>query len=157
MASINIRVIKQSDAEHVLTLINKSFPAAINRNMIKKDIVEAISNNNTYGLWVDGVFVATATYRACYDNGWKGQGYMTYLAVDPKHRRKGYATLLVEHATKELKETDSPCLAVSVLAENKIASSFWEKCGFEVYATEQKHDEYRNDNGTFNYYAKWFS
>ena len=102
-----------------------------------------------------GELVGTAIYGACYDkedDGWNGEGCIRYLAIHPEHRRKGHATWIIKRAIADLKQWDSPCIAVSVLAEDKVVIKMWEDFGFKYYDTHSL-DEY----GTHGYsYALWF-
>ena len=147
--------------QSVVDLLDTSFP--VSREFIERDLKEIQkhpkANGDIYGLWVNETLVGTAIYGAIYDHptsqpdgdAWEGQGLIRYLAVHPEHRRKGYAAWIIKKAIADLKQLDSPCIAVSVLAEDKVAVKMWEDFGFKYYET-RKQDEY----GTHNSYALWF-
>ena len=159
---MDFRKIEPSDFENIVSLLDASFP--IGRERIDRDLREIRknprANGHTYGLWLDGVLIGTATYGACYgyqDNQpggeeWQGQGAMRYLAIHKDYRCKGYATWIINKAIADLKEASSPCLCVAVLAEDKIGVSMFESLGFQYYDTF-KTDAY----GTHQSYALWFN
>ena len=152
---IDFRKIETSDFDAILELLDNSFP--VNRERIEKDLKEIQKNPKSegeiHGLWIDHKLVGTATYGACYhkDDGWNGEGFIRYLAIHPDHRRKGHATRIIKKAIAYLKEVGSPCVAVSVLAEDKVVVKIWEDFGFEKYG-DISTDEY----GTHQSYALWF-
>ena len=153
--------IQPSDFEAVMDLLDTSFP--VSREFIERDLKEIQkhpkANGDIYGLWVNETLVGTAIYGAIYDypssqpdgDAWDGQGLIRYLAVHPEHRRKGYATWIIKRAIEDLKQLNSPCIAVSVLAKDTVAVKMWEDFGFKYYETH-KQDEY----GTYDSYALWF-
>ena len=153
--------IQPSDFQAILDLLDTAFP--VSRAVIERDLKEIQkhpkANGEIHGLWVDGELVGTATYGAIHgstssggdDEVWDGEGLIRYLTIDPKHRRKGYATWIIKKAIADLKQVGSPCVAVSVLAEDTVAVKMWEDFGFEYYDTHTR-DEY----GTHHSYALWF-
>lgn len=147
--------IKDSDFETVLDLLDISFP--VSRAFIERDLKEIQENPKTqgeiHGLWVGGKLVGTATYAAIHDkdHGWNGEGTIRYLAIDPNHRRRRYATWIIEKIIADLKELGSPSVNVSVLAEDKVVVKMWKNFGFEYYDTHCQ-DKY----GTHHAYALWF-
>lgn len=152
--------IQPSDFQAVVDLLDTVFP--VSRAFIERDLREIQkhpkANGEIHGLWVDGELVGTATYGAIYgspssqpDGAWDGQGLIRYLAVHPEHRRKKYATWIIKKAIEDIKQVGSPCVAVSVLAEDIMGVKMWKDFGFEYYGT-QKQDEY----GTHHSYALWF-
>ena len=154
--------IQPSDFQSILDLLDKSFP--VSREFIERDLREIQknpkANGEIHGLWVDGILVGTATYGALYgktssqpdDEAWDGEGLIRYLAIHPYHRRKGYATWIINKAIKDLKELGSPCVAVSVLAEDAVAIKMWEDFSFEKYG-----DTFTDKHGfTHHSYALWF-
>ena len=145
--------IQSSDFQSVVDLLDTSFP--VSREFIEKELKETLkhpkANGEIHGLWIDGTLVATATYGACYGEDWNGEGFMRFLAVHPEHRRKGYATWIIKRAIEDLKQVNSGCLAISVLAEDTVAVKIWEDFGFKYYDTHAQ-DEY----GTHHSYVLWF-
>ena len=154
--------IQLSDFESVVDLLDTSFP--VTRDFIERDLREiqknSKANGDIYGLWIDGKLVGTVTYGAIYgvttsqpdSEVWEGEGLIRYLSIDPKHRRKGYATWIIKQALKDLKEVGSPCVAISVLAEDTVAAKMWEDFGFKNY-----DDTYTDGLGfTHHSYALWF-
>ena len=153
--------IQSSDFQGVVDLLDESFQ--VSRELIERDLKEIQGNPKTggdiYGLWVDETLVGTVVYGAIYgtpscqsDEAWEGEGEIRYLAIDPKHRRKGYATWIIKKAIEDLKQVGSPCVAVSVLAGDKVAEKIWEGFGFKKDNEAYTTDEY----GTHDSYALWF-
>lgn len=54
------------------------------------------------------------------------------LVVDPAHRRRGVATLLLRAAMREAERRGARRLTLRVLAHNAAARSLYEACGFAV-------------------------
>ena len=151
---VSFRKIKGSEFEAILQLLDMSFP--ITRQQIENDLRETQkypkANGDIYGLWVGGKLVGTVIYGALYveDEDWNGEGLIRYLAVHPKHRRKGYASWIIKRSIVDLKQAKSPCVVISVLVEDKIAVKIWKGFGFEYYDT-QEPDAY----GTHHNYVLW--
>ena len=139
--------IQPSDFKAVVDLLDTAFP--VSRDFIERDLREIQknpkANGEIHGLWVDGTLVGTATYGALYDfpssqpdgEAWEGQGLIRYLAIHPKHRRKGYATWIIKKAIEDIKQVGSPCVAICVLAEDTVAVKMWEDFGFKYYDTHR--------------------
>ena len=154
--------IKPSEFQSVVDLLDKSFP--VSRDFIERDLKEIQkhpkANGEIHGLWVDKTLVGTATYGAIYGTtssqpdgeAWDGQGLIRYLAIHPEHRRKGYATWIIKRAIEDLKQVSSPCVALSVVADDTVAIKMWEDFGFKQY-----DDAYTDELGfTHHSYALWF-
>jgi ribosomal protein S18 acetylase RimI-like enzyme len=62
-------------------------------------------------------------------NGWRGSFYR--LAVHPKHRRRGLATLLVRHGETRLRERGAVRLDAVVASDDAAAMSFWGAVGYD--------------------------
>ena len=158
---MDFRKIRPDEFDAVLDLLDKSFP--VSRGHIKRDLriiqQNPKGNGEIYGLFTEGQLIATAAYGRCYglqsnqaqSEMWDGEACLRYLAVDEAHRRKKYASWIVDKVIKDMKEAGSPCLAVAALAEDEVAVRFWENKGFEHYDTF-KSDEY----GTHRSYVLWF-
>lgn len=84
-----------------------------------------IVEQTTYGLYVNGVLVAIATYHA----EWKTI-YGVY--VDEEYRRKGYARKLLEFI-----KSNHPIHHIHVIIGNKPALRFYETLGFKLHPVMQ--------------------
>ena len=84
-------------------------------------------------LFVVGVlgFNLVATVMAGYDGH---RGWVNYLAVAEKHRRRGFGRTLMQHVEARLKEMGCPKLNMQVRATNRAVLAFYERIG---YAEEQ--------------------
>jgi ribosomal protein S18 acetylase RimI-like enzyme len=58
------------------------------------------------------------------------RGWLNYLAVDPAHRLRGYARLLVEHAERALMARGCPKVSLQVRLANAAATAFYRKLGY---------------------------
>jgi len=63
--------------------------------------------------------------------GYEGhRGWLNYLAVDPAHRLRGYARLLVDHAERALVARGCPKVNLQVRLANAAATAFYRKLGY---------------------------
>jgi len=62
-------------------------------------------------------------------DGWRGSFYR--LAVSPKHRRKGLATMLLREGERRLRERGAVRLTAIVADDDRSAMSFWRAAGYE--------------------------
>lgn len=74
----------------------------------------------------DGLIIASAMF------GYEGhRGWVNYLAVDPSHQRKGYATQLMEHGEHLLRAVGCPKLNLQVRSTNASTLAFYESLGYK--------------------------
>jgi ribosomal protein S18 acetylase RimI-like enzyme len=66
-------------------------------------------------------------------DGWRGSLYR--LAVSPKHRRKGLATMLLREGERRLRERGAVRLTAIVADDEAGAMAFWQAAGYE----QQQH------------------
>lgn len=69
-----------------------------------------------------------ATVMAGYDGH---RGWINYLAVDPKHRRRGIGRAMMDEAEKELRAAGCPKINLQVRRTNTQVMAFYEKIGFQ--------------------------
>lgn len=152
------KVIDLTEMDEVIDLLDVSF--AVSRDVIKRDLAETLSNPRENGkihrLRLDGKLIATATYGSIFDGeSWNGESYIRYLAVHPDHRRKGYATRIIQKIMDDTQAVGSPSIYVSVLQSDSISADIWKRLGFELYDTsagEEDPDKY----DVHDYYAYHF-
>ncbi len=82
---------------------------------------------------LDGVLAGSLI--AAWD-GWRGSFYR--LAVLPRHRRKGLATMLLREGERRLRERGASRLTAIFADEDPIAMSFWRAAGYA-----RQHDRTR--------------
>src|SRR5262245_47478251 len=76
---------------------------------------------------IDGMIVATVMA------GYEGhRGWLNYVAVDPKHQRKGLARQIVAEAEKLLGAAGCPKINLQVRTANQQAIEFYKRIGFGV-------------------------
>ncbi|MFM7008039.1 MAG: GNAT family acetyltransferase [Betaproteobacteria bacterium] len=74
----------------------------------------------------NGLIVASAMF------GYEGhRGWVNYLAVDPSHQRKGYATQLMQHGERLLRAVGCPKLNLQVRSTNASTLAFYESLGYK--------------------------
>ncbi len=74
----------------------------------------------------DGQIIASAMF------GYEGhRGWVNYLAVDPSHQRKGYATQLMQHGERLLRAVGCPKLNLQVRSTNASTLAFYESLGYQ--------------------------
>ena len=158
------KVIEPTEMDEVVELLNISFP--VDKDFIKRDLAEIAAapreNGETHRLRNDGELIATATYgqvfgvshRQLGDDAWNGEAIIRYLAVHPEHRRKGYASWIIEKIMDDTQALGSPCLCVSVLQSDTVAAAIWKRRGFELYDTTTPED--CSEYGPHDSYVYWF-
>ena len=151
------KVIAYTEMDEVIDLLDVSFP--VRRDVVKRDLAKIWANPRENGkihrLRLDGKLIATATYGQIFDGEfWNGESYIRYMAVHPDHRRKGYATKIIQKIMDDTQAVGSPSLNVSVLQSDSVCADIWKSHGFELYDTSPSEEfpEY----GTHDYYAYCF-
>ena len=71
---------------------------------------------------------------ACYHNS-DGQMHWTNLAVDPVHRRKSVANVLLGHILDRAREQGCELIFLEVRPSNETARKFYESAGFSIIDT----------------------
>src|SRR5262245_13901944 len=79
---------------------------------------------------VEGTVVATA--MAGYDGH---RGWVYYLAVDPAHRRRGYAREMMAAVEARLRALGCAKINLLIRHDNREARGFYERIGFHENAT----------------------
>jgi ribosomal protein S18 acetylase RimI-like enzyme len=75
----------------------------------------------------DGQIIATV--MAGYDGH---RGWINYLAVDPRHRRSGLGTRMMEEAEARLRAAGCPKINLQVRASNAAVIEFYRAIGFKM-------------------------
>lgn len=123
---IDIRAFRAADEPEVVRLWTE---CGLTRswNDPHKDILRKLSVQP--GLFlvglVDGAIVATA--MAGFDGH---RGWVNYLAVAEKHRRRGCASRMMQRIEKELEALGCPKLNIQIRAGNAAVVAFYEKLGY---------------------------
>jgi ribosomal protein S18 acetylase RimI-like enzyme len=68
-----------------------------------------------------------ATVMAGYDGH---RGWVNYLAVAEKHRRRGFGKILIQYVEACLKDLGCPKLNMQVRATNRAVLAFYERLGY---------------------------
>ena len=125
-ASIHIRPFEPKDEEPVVALWNR---CALVRplNDPREDIRRKAEVRPDLFLVgsVDGQIVATV--MAGYDGH---RGWLNYLAVDPRHQRKGLGRDIVLAAERLLRDSGCPKINLQVRTSNQGALEFYRRIGY---------------------------
>jgi GNAT superfamily N-acetyltransferase len=155
-SSMDWKVIEPTEMDAVVDLLNISFP--VGKDYIKRELAEFAAasrdNGGIYRLRIDGELIATATYEQCFEGDWNGETYLRFFAVHPEHRRKGYATFIIQKIMDDAEALGSPCLCLSVLSSDSVCTGIWKRRGFELYNTSPCKDY--PEFGTHDSYVYWF-
>jgi ribosomal protein S18 acetylase RimI-like enzyme len=123
---LEIRSFQQPDAEQVVDLWRRC-GLVTETNDPRSDIRRKLRVNPEWflvGLVGDQL---VATCMAGYEGH---RGWVNYLAVAPRHRRKGYAGRLMEEAEKRLKAAGCPKINLQVRETNLDVIQFYQSIGF---------------------------
>ena len=112
-----IRVFQHSDMEAVLNIEEQAFPKTAYDKRTFQEF--AASSPDTFLLYIDSG--ETAAYIMYWPNG-----HIVSVAVQPRHRRKGIGTRLVERAVQSC----HGFARIEVRKSNAGAQSFYRKLGF---------------------------
>jgi ribosomal protein S18 acetylase RimI-like enzyme len=74
---------------------------------------------------LDGAIVATV--MAGFDGH---RGWVNYLAVDERHRRRGLGRLLMQRVEQDLQALGCPKVNIQIRAENAAVVAFYERLGY---------------------------
>ncbi len=70
---------------------------------------------------------------ACVIAGYEGhRGWLNYLAVSPKHQRRGYARAIVDEAERLLRQAGCPKINLQVRTSNHGVIEFYRRLGYTV-------------------------
>ncbi|MBN1504050.1 MAG: GNAT family acetyltransferase [Candidatus Eisenbacteria bacterium] len=124
---MEIREFLESDEEPVLRLWNEC-GLVVPWNDPHRDILRKLKVQRELFLvgCCDGEVVATAMV------GYNGhRGWVNYLAVSPKCRRKGYGREMMDAAEARLKKLGCPKINLQVRSGNAEAVGFYERIGYK--------------------------
>lgn len=124
-----IRPIEDSDLEAVAALWREVFPDNPPWNVPEDDIRRklVIQRQLFFVAEYDSLLVGTA--MAGYDGH---RGWVYYVAVDPKYRRKGIGEALMRRVEADLRKMGCTKLNLQVRASNKGVIEFYKKIGYGV-------------------------
>lgn len=91
----------------------------------------------------NAIIVGFAVYMQIFE-----QAELLSIAIDPRHRRKGYAKMLIEQMSANLMRGGAEQLFLEVRVSNQPAISLYEKMGFKAisrrkgyYPTKDGHED----------------
>ncbi len=128
MEDLSIRPYRPDDKENIIKLWDDC-NLIVPWNDPEKDIERKLKVNPELFLVgvLEGQLVATCMI------GYEGhRGWINYLAVDPKHQRKGIACLMMEEAENILRKAGCPKINLQVRETNTAVIKFYESIGYKV-------------------------
>jgi len=124
-----IRPFKDSDTETVAALWREVFPNNPPWNVPEKDIRKKLEVQRELFIVAEINSTIIGTAMAGYDGH---RGWVYYVAVSPKYRRKGIGDSLMRRVEDELIKMGCTKLNLQVRASNKDVIEFYEKLGYNV-------------------------
>lgn len=126
---MELRPYSESDEAAVAELWREVFPDAPSWNHPETDIQRKLSVQRELFIVATLGSEIVGTAMAGYDGH---RGWVHYVTVSPRHRRKGIGTALMDNVEKKLAILGCPKLNLQVRASNDAAVSFYENLGYEV-------------------------
>ena len=123
---LHIRIYNDMDKESVISLWEECGLTTPENDPVR-DIELKTSFQNEF--FFVGIYdsIITATLMAGYDGH---RGWINYLGVLPRYRKKGFAREMILHAVKELKNLGCPKINLQVRNTNLSVIEFYKKIGF---------------------------
>ncbi len=126
---MEIRPYAESDEAAVAALWREIFPDAPAHNVPEQDIWRKLSVQRELFIVAceDEELIGTA--MAGFDGH---RGWVHFVAVSPRHRKRGVATALMSRVERDLAELGCPKLNLQVRAENIGVVAFYRKLGYAI-------------------------
>ena len=140
MSEITIRNCTINDIPHIIELMKELKVVASSTNdFIEEDIASMLNEMDTKPNFymnlvveTDGLvvgFISAIFYKTLYHKG--GTALINELIINYKYRDKGIGRMLVENIKSEAIKRGMDELEVGTELDNKLAQSFYKKCGFD--------------------------
>lgn len=138
---MEIRHIRKDDDRLAISHIYEEGWKFAYRGIVPQDYLDSIEE----GRWVpyldkegvgslvaaeNGTLIGTSSYSKSRWEQFHGFGEIISIYLLPQYTGKGYGRLLLEAAAGELEKLGYQDIFLWVLAENRNARNFYEKCGF---------------------------
>lgn len=126
---MEVRAYREDDRDGVIALWREVFPDAPPHNQPAADIERklAVEPDLFFVAEEEGLIIGTAM---CGYDGHRGWVY--YVAVAPRHRRRGVGTALMSSVERSLAALGCPKINLQVRAPDLQAVSFYESLGYTV-------------------------
>ena len=126
---VEIRNVKESDLEKVYEIERISFKEPYTKTLL---LIYSKICNDTFLVLEDtneilGYIIGLVKWRIL--------GHIISLAIHPKHRRKGYAKVLINELLKRFKKHGVKVVRLEVRVSNKHAINLYLKIGFKIAYT----------------------
>ena len=127
--NIKIRPYGESDESAIVTLWREVFPESPPWNQPEADIQRKLSIQKDLFLVATYKDRVVGTAMAGYDGH---RGWIYYLAVQKKYRRKGIGTALMSNVEARLTGLGCPKLNLQVRVGNESVVAFYNKLGYDI-------------------------
>ena len=126
LPGLSIRAFREADEAEIITLWDT---CGLLRpwNDPHKDIARKLTVQRELFLVGSVAEQIVATVMAGYDGH---RGWINYLAVDPMHRRQGFARLLVTEVEGRLRDLGCAKINLQIRRDNREAIAFYGRIGF---------------------------
>jgi ribosomal protein S18 acetylase RimI-like enzyme len=127
MSDFRIRTYREDDRNDVIELwleCNLIFP----QNNPERDIERKLKVNPEWFLVGELEGQVIASCMAGYEGH---RGWINYLAVLPKYRRRGFATRMMQEAEKKLRDAGCPKISLQIRISNTDVIDFYRAIGFK--------------------------
>jgi ribosomal protein S18 acetylase RimI-like enzyme len=126
LPGLSIRAIREADEADVIALWDR---CGLLRpwNDPHDDIAQKLTMQRDLFLVGTVAEEIIATVMAGYDGH---RGWINYLAVDPMHRRQGFARLLVTEVEERMRDLGCAKINLQIRRDNPDAIAFYERVGF---------------------------
>lgn len=129
MFQTNIREMTELDLPRVMEIENASFVA----KWKESDMLYELKENQVSNLFVIEVFDSSNSYVVGFSDYWNtfDSGTLCQIAIDPKYRGNGFASLLIQEILKDCYVKKVRNLTLEVRVSNQNAINLYHKHGFK--------------------------
>jgi hypothetical protein len=128
-AAVTIRPYHEDDEAAVAALWREIFPESSQWNNPERDIWRKLSVQRELFVVAEEAGEVAGTAMAGYDGH---RGWVYYVAVSPRYRRRGVGAALMARVESELAAMGCPKLNLQVRADNIGAVAFYRKLGYAI-------------------------
>jgi ribosomal protein S18 acetylase RimI-like enzyme len=127
--ALTVRPFAEPDEEGVVRLWREVFPDNPPWNVPAEDVRRKLAVQRDLFLIGEYQGRVVATVLAGYDGH---RGWLHLVAVDPRFRRRGFASALMAEAERRLAEMGCPKVNLQVRASNEAVVAFYRKLGYAI-------------------------
>ena len=126
---MEIRPYRETDERSVIRLWREVYPAAPTWNDPSADIRRKLAIQRDLFLLAVARFEIVGSVMGGYDGH---RGWVYYVTVSPRHRRKGIGTALMRSVEDRLARLGCPKVNLQVRAGNEAVVAFYRQLGYQI-------------------------